>query len=383
MRRAAGGLLAKACPIAYRTDPSILRDDPPLVGSNTIYIAGGLYGNPFAAEAIAEMAHREDGRVVFNGDFHFFDYDKTDFLHVQGIVEDNWATMGNIELELSTLRTPDGGCGCHYPEYVSDNVQRWANLIVQRLQKTADGHPDIRESLAALPKMANVWVGGHKVSVLHGDPQQLSGWRLSVEQMDPPDEYLRRSLCGNDIAAGRRLPVTRRKTIEQWMDAADTRVLATTHTCLPFAQRLGTKRGIINNGSAGIPNFTKMTSPLVTRVSTEPRHDQALYYFRIDNLWVEAVPVQVDQEKVQAWFEKNWPKGSAASRSYGQRMEQGPDWTIRQAARHGTKVVPNFLSKETDPRNPMRNYVNPVVPGFAADQKQSKYIAGHGAYIPG
>lgn len=41
------------------------------------------------------------------------------------------ATLGNVEVE-ATGATDDAGCGCGYPEYVSDGVVERSNHIVRR-----------------------------------------------------------------------------------------------------------------------------------------------------------------------------------------------------------------------------------------------------------
>jgi hypothetical protein len=46
--------------------------------------------------------------------------------------------------------------------------------------------------------------------------------------------------------------------MQHYFHEAATDVLACTHTCLPFAQRFdcdGAPKALINNGSAGMPNF--------------------------------------------------------------------------------------------------------------------------------
>jgi hypothetical protein len=52
------------------------------MSSDTVYVVGGLYGNPAALQALLERADREPGRppaIVFNGDFHWLDIDPQAF----------------------------------------------------------------------------------------------------------------------------------------------------------------------------------------------------------------------------------------------------------------------------------------------------------------
>ena len=66
----------RTCPTAYRYSPRVF-DRAPEIEADTLYVAGGLYGNVEALAAIAALAAREPGPVtlVFNGDFHWFDVD--------------------------------------------------------------------------------------------------------------------------------------------------------------------------------------------------------------------------------------------------------------------------------------------------------------------
>ncbi len=82
---------------------------------------GGLYGNPFALTAIEERAAEERSctRVLFNGDFNFFNISLTDFLKVNTTISKHYlATAGNVEVEISNENHGADGCGCGYPSYV-------------------------------------------------------------------------------------------------------------------------------------------------------------------------------------------------------------------------------------------------------------------------
>jgi hypothetical protein len=63
--------------------------------ADTLYVVGGLYGNPAALAAVLERAHQEPGgpaTIVFNGDFHWLDVDPDDFRY----------TLGGIALLMGT-----------------------------------------------------------------------------------------------------------------------------------------------------------------------------------------------------------------------------------------------------------------------------------------
>jgi hypothetical protein len=61
-----------------------------------------------------ELFERERGRkrLVFNGDFHWFDADPEVFARVQATVLAHEALRGNVETELARLGDIDAGCVC-------------------------------------------------------------------------------------------------------------------------------------------------------------------------------------------------------------------------------------------------------------------------------
>ena len=75
----------RSCPLAYQYQPEALAQ-PAQLEADTLYVAGGLYGNPAALQAVLERAADEPGgpaTIVFNGDFHWLDIDPEDFQAVQ------------------------------------------------------------------------------------------------------------------------------------------------------------------------------------------------------------------------------------------------------------------------------------------------------------
>lgn len=87
-----------------------------------LYVVGGLYGNPFALAAVEERSARERGsaRILFNGDFNFFNVALSDFSTLnESISSRHMATAGNVEMEISSEHSGALGCGCGYPSYVS------------------------------------------------------------------------------------------------------------------------------------------------------------------------------------------------------------------------------------------------------------------------
>ena len=82
----------------------------------TLWVAGGLYGNRFALDRLLELYDAEPGpkALVFNGDFHWFDVEPQDFAYVNRAVLARRATRGNVETELAEPHAGTGGGG--HPE---------------------------------------------------------------------------------------------------------------------------------------------------------------------------------------------------------------------------------------------------------------------------
>ncbi len=148
-----------------------------------LHVAGGLYGNPQALEALLELAATEPGaRLVFNGDFNWFDVDTEDFRAINTAVLGHFATRGNVETELAQPGQ-DAGCGCGYPDWVGDEDVARSNRIMERLRRTAAREPALQARLGALPMYAVALVGGERVAIVHGDADSLAGWGLSQESL--------------------------------------------------------------------------------------------------------------------------------------------------------------------------------------------------------
>lgn len=307
-----GGGPGRACPLSYRYGAAALA-----VGSSlevdALWVAGGLYGNPFALESLLEQYQREPGRkaLVFNGDFHWFDVEPSLFGEIQAGVDKFIALRGNVETELASP-AQDAGCGCGYPEWVGDATVAYSNRIIEKLKAAARRHPRAIEQLGALPMHLAARVGGERVAIVHGDGDSLAGWDFSQEALATG--------AGRQIAA-------------RQLEEADVRLFASSHTCLPVLQRFPGARAIVNNGAAGMPNFRGTRFGLVTRISTEPGSD-ALYGMRLGHLHVEAVRLDYDTAAWERTFLSMWPEGSDAHRSYYERLSRGPGYSVEQALRN-------------------------------------------------
>jgi hypothetical protein len=304
----------RSCPLSYHYGAAALAHEAAL-SVDTLWVAGGLYGNLLALERLLERYADEPGSkaLVFNGDFHWFDVE--DFAAVDDAVHAQWVTRGNVETELAAPAA-GAGCGCGYPDWVDDGTVERSNRILERLRNAARGHPPALARLAAAPMHLVAEVGGERVAVVHGDADSLAGWAFSQEVLA--------------TAQGRQEARAR-------FDVARVRVFASSHTCLPVLARFPGGRLIANNGATGMPNFRGTRFGLATRISV--RRGNPVYGGRAGALFVEAVALDYDAAAWERRFLEQWPPQSDAYLSYYRRIVGGPDYRIEQALRGTAPAV--------------------------------------------
>src|SRR5439155_15109100 len=113
------GVPGRSCPLHYRYRATVFAV-PATMQCDVLYVVGGLYGNVPALQRVFALFERERGdkRLVFNGDFHWFDVDPQAFTQIQRGVLAFDATRGNVETELASGDADDAaGCGCAYPDW--------------------------------------------------------------------------------------------------------------------------------------------------------------------------------------------------------------------------------------------------------------------------
>ena len=300
----------RACPLHYRYSPTAFAGQA-AVKAEILYVVGGLYGNPFALDAILAVARQESATVIFNGDFNWFDIDAEGFTRLNDTVLQHVALRGNVETELAT-EDQGAGCGCAYPDWVGDAEVNRSNEIIEMLRETASAFPRIRARIAALPPHLVAQVGAVRIGIVHGDAESLSGWRFSQE------------LLRDDPAAAKAL-----------LKDCAVDVFASSHTCLPVMQEFSMPRGrvlVANNGAAGMPNFEGTNYGLATRIALSPSKI-SLYGSMVGGVYVEAVPISYDHEAWVTHFDRLWTKTSPASLSYRKRIVSGPAYQLAEATR--------------------------------------------------
>lgn len=307
-------IAGRRCPLHYRYAPTVLAG-PAAIATDTLYVVGGLYGNRPALESLFRLAARERvaPTIVFNGDFNWFDIDALSFLQINRSVLDHYALRGNVETELAA-GSSEADCGCAYPDSVSDAEVSNSNQIIARLQATARSFPGTCERLGSLPMHLVADVGGVRIGIVHGDAESLAGWGFAHDALADP---------GNAAKLAR------------WFGAADVRVFASSHTCLPALRELDLPAGrslVINNGAAGMPNFFGTRFGIVTRIGCSPAPaGRTLYGSRIEDAHVDALRLDYDHAAWIRQFLANWPSGSPAHASYFQRIMSGPAFALEQA----------------------------------------------------
>jgi hypothetical protein len=346
MRRGAGGVKRAAiseqgeagsadgpgrcCPLDYRYDARALCEAPTL-SCDVLWVVGGLYGNTEALACLQSLISREsEGRVevVVNGDFHWFDVDPDEFMAMQAGVGRWHAMRGNVETELAREPSDDGadaGCGCAYPDSVDQADVERSNAMISQLRETARSLR-VGAALGALPMVRRAQVGALRVGCVHGDDQSLSGWRLAHDA----------------------LPASRAQGLPAAFDAGQIDLIACSHTCLPVADTFESptdrrRLAVINNGAAGMANFTGSTHGVVTRIALEglapPAGARVLYRTSLAGCEVAAVALDFDATRFLERFDRQWPAGSPGAVSYRDRLAGGPAYPLDVAARGGFRAA--------------------------------------------
>ena len=301
----------RICPRDYIYEPSVLARPADFV-VDTLYAVGGLYGNTEALKTVNRLAAIEGATLVFNGDFHWFDAEKQWFAEIERAVAPHRALRGNVETEISRVDDIGAGCGCAYPERVTEAVVRRSNTILARLRALAPGAA--RTRMRILPMHLVIQIGGLRVAVVHGDARSLAGWHFAREGLDDPGG---------------------RSWLEDVRAASNIDIFACTHTCDAALRDFRLPSGrmtVINNGAAGMPNFKGMRFGVITRIAVTPSPHRTLYGVRRDGIHIDARAIDYDHEAFVARFLQSWPAGSPAYDSYYRRIVDGPDATLAQAA---------------------------------------------------
>src|SRR5262249_46802328 len=190
---------------------------------------------------------------------------------VEAGVSRHSAIRGNVESEIARTDDVGAGCGCAYPESVSNETVARSNTILGDLRPVAD---EARARLAALPMHRVAQVGRLRIGIVHGDAVALAGWRFDAKALDRSST--RRWLAGSQ-------------------QLAQVDVFASTHTCAAALRDFALPGGdltVINNGSAGMANFSGSTFGLLSRIATTPSLHVPIYGIVQDDVFIDAIPIR-------------------------------------------------------------------------------------------
>lgn len=302
----------RVCPADYVYPPSVFDREPEIV-ADVLYVVGGCYGNLAALEAVERLAAAEPAppAIVFNGDFHWFDAEPAWFAAVERAVARHPALRGNVETEIARDDDIGAGCGCAYPTSVDENAVRRSNEILGELR--ANCPQEARARLARLPMHLVAQVGPLRVGIVHGDAASLAGWRFAHDALDDPKSHAWRN---------------------QVRQSSKVDVFASTHTCLAALRDFLLPAGrltVINNGAAGMPNFSHSTFGVVSRIAVTRSPHRTLYGLMRDGVRIDAVAVHYEQRAFADRFLARWPERSPAYESYFGRIAGGPDYPMARA----------------------------------------------------
>ena len=301
----------RVCPLDYFYEPAEFARQAES-RAEVLYVVGGLYGNLASLDAIETLANAESlpTTIVFNGDFHWFDAERDWFNVIDQRVSCYSAIRGNVETELSRDRDIGAGCGCAYPECVSETLVERSNAILRALREVAT--PEQAERLTRLPMHRVIEVGGLRVGIVHGDATSLAGWGFAHDRLDDPRARIR---------------------LRALQRVSHVDIFASSHTCLAaMAELSGPNRlTIVNNGAAGMPNFSGSRFGIITRIAVQTSPYPSLYGMARDGVSVDAIAVPYDTEIFLERFLARWPAGSPAHISYFGRIVEGPDHSIAAA----------------------------------------------------
>jgi hypothetical protein len=303
----------RMCPADYRYPPSVF-DRAPDFAADVLYVVGGLYGNLPALDCVERLAGAERATVVFNGDFHWFDADRDWFAEIEQRVARHRAIRGNVETEIARATDIGAGCGCAYPASIGEDVVRRSNEMLLDLRSTAQTLAGAAERMAALPMHLVAEVGGLRVGIVHGDAAALAGWSFACEALERP---------------------AARAMLDAVREASRIDLFASTHTCVAALRDFGLQAGrltVINNGAAGMPNFSGGRVGLISRIAAAPSPHPPLYGIEREGIHIDAIALPYDSEAFLRHFLARWPEGTAAHLSYFERITAGPDHTVARAA---------------------------------------------------
>src|SRR5262249_40283227 len=145
-----------------------------------------------------------------------------------------------------------------------------------------------------------------RLGLVHGDAAALAGWGFAHDRLDTPDQL-------------GWLAEVRRQAEVDGFGSTPTRPPAPRPFSLPSGGL-----AVVNNGAAGMANFTGTQFGLLSRIATRPSPHPALYGTIRGGVHIDAIAIRYDQAAFLDRFLARWPQGSPAHLSYHRRIVSGP-----------------------------------------------------------
>ena len=145
-------------------------------------IIGGLYGNLHLSMNEIKK-YEKNNQFIFNGDFHWLNKKKEEFIAVQEFVNRHIALKGNIEDSLSNPKNFDN-CNCNYPDYFPPEETIFSNEIFSQLKEAYLSCSEYKNDFDKLDTQLYISIkNGPNIFITHGDLQSLNGWLFSVKSI--------------------------------------------------------------------------------------------------------------------------------------------------------------------------------------------------------
>ena len=199
--------------------------------------------------------------IVFNGDFHWFDAEPAWFAEIERARRAAIRRLrGNVETEIARAGDIGAGCGCAYPPERRRGHGARARTKSSRDLRASDAGRGAAHGSPHCRCISSRRSARLRVGIVHGDAACARRLALRARRT-------RRSRA-RGLARRRAARVAHRRVR---LDPHLPRGACATSRCP--AGRLT----VVNNGAAGMPNFSGSTFGVITRIATSPSpHRSAL-----------------------------------------------------------------------------------------------------------
>ncbi len=202
----------RTCPLHYHYGPAVFADAPAR-RSELLYVVRGLYGNLPALQQLLALFEQETGprRLVFNGDFNWFNIEPALFEAVNTQVLQHDALRGNVETELAGDDSAAGLAqarrhgleqgGVHIDAIALDSTTpEWRAAFLRQWPAGSDAHawlPKARPHACGLAECK----AAPALTIEAGSPQHLQSPNMQETPPSPPTEPQAEPAAADEAAA--------------------------------------------------------------------------------------------------------------------------------------------------------------------------------------